>query len=75
MSTLSFNCRGVGDPATVHEVRDLVRTHLPSILCLLETQIAKYRVEGLARTLGLTMLMVWEAVVEVGVCASIGRTR
>jgi exonuclease III len=52
MSTLSHNCRGLGDPATINEVRDLVRTHHPSILCLLETQIAKTRMEGLAHSLG-----------------------
>ena len=52
MSTMGWNCRGLGDPATVHELRDLVRANSPAILCVVETQIAKYRVEGLATTLG-----------------------
>jgi hypothetical protein len=52
MSTMSFNCRGLGDPATVYEVRDLARVHEPAILGLVETQIAKYRMEGLTTSLG-----------------------
>lgn len=52
MSTLCWNCHGLGDPATVHELRDLARVWAPSILCVVETQIAKYRVEGLAGSLG-----------------------
>ena len=52
MSTYFWNCRGLGDPATVHELRDLVRESSPTILCVAETQIAKVRVEGLAVTLG-----------------------
>lgn len=50
---LCWNCRGLGDPATVHELRDLARECAPAILCVVETvQIAKNRVEGLAGTLG-----------------------
>ena len=52
MSTMGWNCRGLGDPATFHELRDLARIYSPAILCVMETQIAKYRVEGLANTLG-----------------------
>ncbi|PNT68192.1 hypothetical protein BRADI_3g36955v3 [Brachypodium distachyon] len=52
MSILCWNCRGLGDPATVHELRMLVRENAPLILCVVETRIAKYRVEGLAGTLG-----------------------
>ena len=51
MSTQCWNCRGLGDPATVHELHDLARESAPTILCVVETQIAKYRVEGLAGTL------------------------
>ena len=52
MNTLCWNCRGLGDPATVHELRDITRECAPTVLCVVETQIAKYRVEGLASTLG-----------------------
>lgn len=52
MLTLCWNCRGLGDPATVHELHDLAQECALAILCMVETQIAKYRVEGLASTLG-----------------------
>jgi hypothetical protein len=52
MCTLCWNCRGLDDPATVNELRDLARMNSPSILCVVETQIAKRHVEGLAHTLG-----------------------
>lgn len=52
MYTLCWNCRGLGDPSTVRELSDLTRECAPTILCVVERQIAKYRVEGLASTLG-----------------------
>ena len=52
MRTLCWNCRGIGDPATVHELRALVEDCAPSVLCIVETQIAKNQVEGLAVSLG-----------------------
>ena len=52
MKTLCWNCRGIGDPATVRELHDLVEACAPMVLCIVETQIAKYRVEGLAGRLG-----------------------
>jgi hypothetical protein len=52
MCTMCFNCRGLGDPSIVHELRDLARINSPSILCFVETHIAKNRVEGLDNTLG-----------------------
>ncbi|XP_073367683.1 uncharacterized protein [Aegilops tauschii subsp. strangulata] len=52
MRILCWNCRGIGDPATVKELRDLVEACAPAVLCIVETQLAKYRVEGLAGSLG-----------------------
>ena len=52
MKILSWNCRGIGDPATVRELRDLLEISSPSILCLVETQLQKARVEGLCSSLG-----------------------
>ncbi|PNT77188.1 hypothetical protein BRADI_1g58881v3 [Brachypodium distachyon] len=51
MKTLCWKCRGIGDPATARELRDLVKECMPSVLCLVETQLSKQRVEGLASTL------------------------
>ena len=52
MQTLCWNSRGIGDPATVRKLRDLVEASAPLFLCIVETQLAKDRVEGLAGTLG-----------------------
>lgn len=52
MRILCWNCRRIGDPATVHELRELIRECAPSVVCLVETQLSKQRVEGLTATLG-----------------------
>ncbi|KAG2581337.1 hypothetical protein PVAP13_6KG025505 [Panicum virgatum] len=52
MSCLSWNCRGLGNGATVKELRDLTKSVAPTVLCVLETQVHKTRVEGLKTTLG-----------------------
>jgi exonuclease III len=52
MSCLSWNCRGLGSAATVKELRDLARRVAPTVLCVLETQVHKARVENLKSTLG-----------------------
>jgi exonuclease III len=36
----------------VKEIRDLVKEHAPTVLCIQETQLPKNRVEALARSLG-----------------------
>ena len=52
MSCFSWNCRGLGNAATVKELRDFAKSVAPSVLCVLETQVHKARVEGLKGTLG-----------------------
>ena len=52
ISCLSWNCRGLGNAATVKELRDLVKQVAPTVLCVLETQVHKARVESLKGTLG-----------------------
>jgi len=52
MKILSWNCRGIGNPATVRELRDFAKDNAPSVIFIMETQIAKYRVENLRYTLG-----------------------
>ena len=47
MRILFWNCRGIGNAASVNELLELVRTHRPVVLCIVETQISKERVEGL----------------------------
>jgi ribonuclease HI len=52
MSLICWNCRGAGNAATVRELREIVGKYAPSILCILETQINKDRVEGLSGSIG-----------------------
>lgn len=62
----------------VQELRGLVEACAPTVLCIVETQIAKYRVEGLAGSLGFSssfgvgssgrsegLCMYWKDCVEV----------
>jgi hypothetical protein len=52
MICLSWNCRGLGSVATMKEFRELVKNVAPTVLCVLETQVHRSRVEGLKNTLG-----------------------
>jgi len=52
MSCLSWNCRGLGNVATIKELRELAKDVAPSVVCVLETQVHKTRVEGLKQALG-----------------------
>jgi len=52
MRALCWNCRGIGNSAIVRELRGLAKEYAPSVLCILETQIAKNRVENLRYILG-----------------------
>ena len=52
MNLLCWNCCGVGKAATIRELRDLAKQFAPTVLCIVETQISKARVENLAGTLG-----------------------
>jgi len=52
MSCSSWNCYGLGNIATVKDLRDLAKHVAPTMLCALETQVHKARVESLKSTLG-----------------------
>ena len=51
MICLSWNCRSLGNATTVGELRNLAKKYAPTVLCVLETQIHKSRVELLKGTL------------------------
>ena len=52
MSCIKWNCRGLGNAATVKELREIAKKCAPTVLCVIETQVNKARVEGLKGTLG-----------------------
>jgi hypothetical protein len=52
MNCLSWNCRGLGNPSTVRELRTIVKQEGPSLLFIMETKIKGKKVENLQRLLG-----------------------
>ncbi|XP_019163090.1 PREDICTED: uncharacterized protein LOC109159433 [Ipomoea nil] len=52
MSTLSWNCRGLGDPRTFREVVDMASRKKPDFIFLMETKVARDHVERLRVKLG-----------------------
>jgi exonuclease III len=52
MRVLCWNCHGIGNSATVRELHDLAKEYAPSVVFILETQIAKSQVENLRYFLG-----------------------
>jgi len=53
MKILSLNCRGLGQPEAVREVRSLCQLHCPAVVFLSETHYFDNRVDGLVRSLGM----------------------
>ena len=52
MSVISWNCRGLGNPQTVRELRKIVKQEGSALLFLMETKIKGKRVEDLKFSLG-----------------------
>ena len=52
MNCLSLNCRGLGNPREVRELRDFVKQFDHALLFVMETKIEANRVEKLASTFG-----------------------
>ena len=51
MSCLTWSCRGLGNPCTVRELRDLIRAKDPSVVFLAETWADEARLKDLQRNL------------------------
>ena len=52
MNCLSWNCRGLGNPEAVRELRSIVKVEGPSLVFVMETMIRGKRAEDLQHTLG-----------------------
>ncbi|XP_019170410.1 PREDICTED: uncharacterized protein LOC109165884 [Ipomoea nil] len=52
MSTLSWNCRGLGNPRTVREIEDIVSRKKPDFVFLMETKVNRDHAERLRVKLG-----------------------
>lgn len=69
MIVISWNCRGLGNPEEVHELRSIVRQEGPALLFVMETKIRAKRVEDLHNNLGFVGCF---AVDSVGLSGGIG---
>ena len=54
MNCLSWNCRGAGNPSTVHDLASLGMTQSPSLVFLCETRQNKNKLYRLRNRLGLS---------------------
>ena len=52
MSIICWNCRGAGKASTIRELHEIVKNFAPTLLCIVETQIDKVRVESFATSIG-----------------------
>ncbi|CAB4313669.1 unnamed protein product [Prunus armeniaca] len=52
MSHLSWNCRGLGRALIVQKLRELIHSHAPSMVFLMEAKLNNHRVSMLKRQLG-----------------------
>lgn len=52
MTTLSWNCRGLGNQETIRELHELVTSKRPNFIFLIETKIKKERVFKIRKELG-----------------------
>lgn len=52
MNCLAWNCRGLGNPRAVRCLGELLKTHKPTVVFLIETLVDKNRMEGLRRKFG-----------------------
>ena len=69
MTCLSWNCRGLGNPEAVRELRSIVKLEGPTLLFVMETKIQAKRVEALKYSLGFGGCF---AVDSVGLSGGIG---
>ncbi|CAM8877709.1 unnamed protein product [Rhodiola kirilowii] len=52
MITLCWNCRGLGRLRSVQSLTEMVRSHKPCLVALIETKMDQRRLEGIRRKLG-----------------------
>jgi hypothetical protein len=66
MSLLSWNCRGLGNPQTVLDLRQMVREKKPKAVFLMETKTRHKRIEFLKMKLGMENMFVVDSVGRSG---------
>lgn len=66
MSLLSWNCRGLGNPATVRVLVDLVHSKKPEIIFIIETLVGNSKLQPIKNKLGFEGLFVVDNVGRSG---------
>lgn len=66
MSCLSWNCRGLGNLATVQVLQRLIRCKVPSIIFLMETKLTKSEMDKLKQKLSSYNFHVVECNTDLG---------
>lgn len=72
MKILSLNCRGLGQPEAIQELRCLIQLHRPWFVFLSETWLFFDNVYVLKRSLGLANGLGWKVLEEEVVWCSCG---
>jgi exonuclease III len=69
MKILSWNCRGLGKPSAVRDLRQLIKTHQPDLIFLSETKLQKsdFLETNLLVTPFLILLLIVLSVLEIEV--------
>lgn len=52
MNCISWNCRGLGSPRAIQELKALIRSHHPALIFLMETRLPSYILLFLKNSLG-----------------------
>jgi exonuclease III len=66
MIALSWNCRGLGNPQTVHELRRMVNEKKPNLVFLMETKLRQKKMEIVRIKLGFHNMFVVDCVGKSG---------
>ena len=66
MSTLSWNCRGLGHPRTVQVLIELVKSRKPSFIFLMKTLCYRHQLEHLKQKLSFENLFMVDQVGRSG---------
>lgn len=73
MIIISWNCRGLKNPRTVHDLCLLVQDKKPNIVFLMETKLDMRRMDGVRKRLGFYECLIVDAISSKGGLAILWR--